>query len=462
MNAENNTQQSILDLLQSEYPSIKTEVLYNSTFEVVDSDTIKMIVQLILDEDKGVRNAASNFLIKNNNPLIPYAILDYTGSTDISVRNLAGEILLKKGVRSVKAICERLPGIKDDDDIKFLVDILGLIEDKTCEDLIIEILMVNQNENVIVACIESLGNMYSEKAIDTILPFYDKTDVLKPVVIEAAGKIKTLKSLKFITEKFNCDDDLLKFTMIESMGEIGDEATFYFLLSQLDQLSGALVWPLLEAIYKLKVKFDLDIPFDERVKKCVLDTILNSEPQYQIIAAHLVTVFDDPETLFACLSIYGLNQELNEVLHEKFMNSKKVILNRIHNVIDNSNKYLPTVLELLQNIIQSDAKELEYLTGIEKRKLTDSLSNCLTNPDEIVRITSAELLFSIDQETTLLFLDTMINDENIWNRVRLLDLLVELDNPIAYEALERLSNDPEEMVSEKAKEMALRKQYFTN
>ena len=462
MNAENNTEQSILELLQSEDPSIKTEVLYNSTFEVVDSDTIKMIVQLILDEDKGVRNAASNFLIQNNNPLIPYAIFDYTGSMDISVRNLAGEILLKKGVSSIKAICEKLPGIKDDDDIKFLVDILGLIEEKTSEDLIIEILKVNQNENVIVACIEALGNMYSEKAIDTILPFYDKTDVLKPVVIEAAGKIKTVKSLKFITEKFNCDDDLLKFTMIESMGEIGDEETFYFLLSQLDQLSGALVWPLLEAIYKLKVKFDLDVPFDERVKKCVLDTILNSEPQYQIIAAHLVTVFDDPETLFACLSIYGLNQELNEVLHEKFMNSKKVILNRIHNVIDNSNKHLPTILELLQNIIQSDASELERLTGIEKRKLTDSLSNCLTNPDEIVRITAAELLFSIDQETTLLFLDTMINDENIWNRVRLLDLLTELDNPIASEALERLSNDPEEMVSEKAKEMALRKQYFTN
>lgn len=462
MNAENNTEQSIMELLQSEDPSIKTEVLYNLTFEVVDSDSIKMIVQLILDEDKSVRNAASNFLIQNNNPLIPCTILDYTCSTDISVRNLAGEILLKKGISSVKAICERLPSVKDDDDIKFLVDILGLIEDKTSEDLIIKILLANQNENVIVACIEALGNMYSEKAIDTILPFYDKTDALKPVVIEAAGKINTLKSLKFITEKFNCDDDLLKFTMIESMGEIGDEATFYFLLSQLDQLSGALVWPLLEAIYKLKVKFGLDVPFDERVKKCVLDTILNSEPQYQVIAAHLVTVFDDPETLFACLSIYGLDQELNEVLHEKFMNSKKVILNRIHNVIDNSNKYLPTVLELLQNIIQSDANELKNLTGIEKRKLTDSLSNCLTNPDEIVRITAAELLFSIDQETTLLFLDTMINDENIWNRVRLLDLLVELDNPIVYEALERLSNDPEEMVSEKAKEMALRKQYFTN
>jgi HEAT repeat protein len=462
MNLEKKTEEEIMDLLQSEDPSIRTEVLYNIAFEVVDPEKIKMIAQLILDEDKSVRNAASNFLIQNNNPLIPYTVLDFTSSADISIRNLAGEILLKKGEGSVEAICKRLPGVKVDDDIKFLIDILGLIGDKTSENLIIDILMVNQNENVIVACIEALGNMYSEKAIDSIIPFFEKAEILQPVVIEAAGKIRTLKSLKFITEKFKCDDDLLKFTMIESMGEIGDEETFYFLLSQLDQLSGALIWPLLEAIYKLKIKFDLDIPFDERVKKCVLDTILNSEPQYKIIAAHLVTVFDDPETLFACLSIYGLDQELNEVLYEKFMDNKKVILNRIHNVIDNSNKYLPAVLELLQYIIRSDANELESLSGIEKRKLTESLSNCLTNSDEIVRITAAELLFIIDQETTLLFLDTMINDENIWNRVRLLDLLVDLDNPIVSEALERLSNDPEEMVSEKAKEMALRKQYFTN
>ena len=46
--------------------------------------------------------------------------------------------------------------------------------------------------------------------------------------------------------------------------------------------------------------------------------------------------------------------------------------------------------------------------------------------------------------------------------VRLLELLSELDNSIISEATERLLNDPEEMVSEKAKEMALRKQYFTN
>ena len=389
-------------------------------------------------------------------------MVDYIGSPEISIRNLAGEILLKKGTDSVDAICAKVPTLKEDDDIKFLVDILGLIGDKCPEDLIIDILTTNQNENVIVACIEALGNIYSEKAIETIIPFFDKAEVLRPVVIEATGKIRTLKSLKFITEKFKSDDDLLKFTMIESMGEIGDEETFYFLLSQIDILNGALIWPLLEAIYKLKIKHDLEVPFDERIKKCVLDTIINAEPRYQIVAAHLVTVFDDPEILYACLSIYGLDSELNEVLFDKFMENKGLIVSKLYTVIDNNNNYLSAILDLLQNILSYDSECLTSLGELERRRLTESLSQSLTNSDEGVRIAAAELLFRIDTETALLFLDTMISDENFWNRIRLLDMISEMDRPEVIEALEKLSLDSEEMVSDKAKEIALRKQYLTN
>lgn len=462
MNQDNNIEQSISEILLSDDSVLKTEALYNLTFEEVDTETVKLIARLVEDKDKAIRNAASNFLIQNSHQSIAPSVIDYISSDDISIRNLAGEILLKKGSSSIETICAKLPEITNDDDIKFLVDILGLISDKCAEDLIIDILTKNQNENVIVACIEALGNMYSEKSVETIIPFYEKAETLKPVVIEAAGKIRTLKSLKFITEKFKSDDDLLKFTMIESLGEIGDEETFYFLLSQIDTLSGALVWPLLEAIYKLKMKFDLEVPFDEKIKKCVLETIVNSEPQYQIIAAHLVTVFDDPEILFACLSIYGLDPELNEVLYDKFMENKHVILPKIHNVIDNSNKNLPLILELLNSFISVDSESLKMLAELERRRLTEALSQSLTNPDEVVRIAAAELLFKIDTETAILFIDTMISDENFWNRIRLLDLLADFNNPVVGEAIEKLTNDPEEMVSEKAKEMALRKQYYTN
>jgi HEAT repeat protein len=462
MNQETNPEQDFLKMLKSDDAVLRTEALYNLTFEEVDNDVVKTITELILADDKAIRNAASNFLIQNNNPTIPFAVIDYIGSSEISIRNLAGEILLKKGTNSVEAICAKVPTLKDDDDIKFLVDILGLIGDKYPEDLIIDILTTNQNENVIVACIEALGNIYSEKAIETIIPFFDKAEVLRPVVIEATGKIRTLKSLKFITEKFKSDDDLLKFTMIESLGEIGDEETFYFLLSQIDVLNGALVWPLLEAIYKLKIKYDLEVPFDERIKKCVLETIISAEPRYQIVAAHLVTVFDDPEILYACLSIYGLDSELNEVLFDKFMENKSLIVSKLHTVIDNNNSYLSAILDLLQNILGIDSECLISLTELDRRRLTESLSQSLTNTDEVVRISAAELLFKIDLETALLFLDTMISDENFWNRIRLLDMIADIDRNEVLEALDKLSNDSEEMVNEKAKEIALRKQYLTN
>jgi HEAT repeat protein len=462
MNTENPVSKNFYKMLLSSDPVQKTEALFNLTSEIVDDDTIKSITRFFLIDDKSIRNAVSNFLIQNSNPIIPFSVIEYVSFPDISVRNIAGEILRKKGVESLGAICEKLQRLETDDDIKFLIDILGIIGDKSPEDLIIDFLKKSRNENVIVACIEALGSIRSEKAIDIIIPYYERAEELQPVVIEAVGKIPSKRSLEFIIDKFKTNDGLLKFIMIESMGEIGDVETFYFLLSQMGSLSGTLIWPLLESIYKLKLKYNLDVPYDEKIKQCILETIQNAEPFYQIIAAHLVTIYDDPDTLVACLNIFGIDDELNEVLHKKFMKNKKIILKEIHNVINNANRYLPADLELLQNIIRYDAGQLENLSRIEKRKLTDSLTNCLTNPDEILRITAAELLFSIDQETALLFLYTMINDENIWNRARILDLLADLDDPIVSEALEILLNDPEEMISEKAKEIALRKQCFTN
>lgn len=462
MNTENNLDHNYLEMLFSEDPNQITEALYNLADESIDDKIIKSITKMIEIDDKAVRNAASNFLIQNNNSTISINVIDYISSQDISIRNLAGEILLKKSTDSIDTICSRLQQITDDDDIKFLVDILGLIGDKCSEDLIINILAKNKNENVIVACIEALGNINSEKAVDSILLLYDNSDFLKPVVIEAVGKIKTLKSLKFITEKFNSDDELLKFTMIESLGEIGDETTFYFLLSQLDNLSGALIWPLLESIYKLKINYNLEVPFDEKIKKYVLETIINAEARYKIAAAYLVTVFDDPEILYACLNIYGLDMGLNEILFDKFMKNKKIILSKLHLVINNANKNLAPILELLNNIILNDPQSLEQLSELERRRLTESLSQSLTNPDEVVRISATELLFKIDVNTALLFIDTMISDENFWNRMRLLDLIADIEHPLVTGVFERLTNDTEEMVSEKAKELALRKQYYIN
>ena len=62
-----------------------------------------------------------------------------------------------------------------------------------------------------------------------------------------------------------------------------------------------------------------------------------------------------------------------------------------------------------------------------------------------------ELLFTTDQNIAILFIDKMLDDDNMWNRLKLLEILSNTNLPEAESALVRMSNDPEEMISERAK-----------
>jgi len=64
-----------------------------------------------------------------------------------------------------------------------------------------------------------------------------------------------------------------------------------------------------------------------------------------------------------------------------------------------------------------------------------------------------ELLFLLDTESALLFIDAMIVDENLWNRLRLLEILDNIYSPDVTGFIEKFSNDPEEMVKERAAEI---------
>ena len=111
------------------------------------------------------------------------------------------------------------------------------------------------------------------------------------------------------------------------------------------------------------------------------------------------------------------------------------------------------MLNLIQEIIYIYPGSIDGLDEIAKHKLAQSLSDCLNDSDEMIRIAAAELLFRISPETAFLFLDMLVNDENMWNRIKLLDLLAEYDHPETVKVLKELSNDFEEMVADKAKEI---------
>lgn len=449
MNWEKNLAE-YLKIVESGDASEKIELIDSLLYEEVPDNLAKKIISLIDYDDRGVANSISTFAIFNPNPNIGKFLVPFISSTDIFKRNLAGDTLIKMGSKTVPFIIDYLEN-RNDDDIKFLIDVAGMIGDSTASRKTLEILKVNKNANVILACVEALGNLKFEESIPQLITVYDMDAFYRPTVIEAMGKIGSKDALDFMVLMYDKEDEITKFSIIESLGKIGDEGTFFFLLSELGNTSGPLLHALIGSMYELKLRFDFDIPFDERMKSAILKTITEGEPQYKKAAVHLITVFDDKETIQTCLKIYGEDPELDETIKPKFFENPQLIYPFIAEILKNMPGNVQGLLALLKEILEYESMMGSIsISSIDLRDFTDSFVKCLESPDEEVRKLSIELLFGLNINTAILFLDQMVQDDDIWNKLKILEYIENINHPNVDKALRVLSSDEEQMVSERA------------
>lgn len=429
----------------------KYDLINNLNYSELNDDLIKTIPSLLSDEDKGVRNATSMFIINSQDSRFSKYVVPFVTSNDISIRNLAGEVLLKLGSNSVDAMIE-FDHQNNDDTLKFIVDILGLIGDQRASLFVMGILSSSENDNVILACIEALGNLRYENSVEVLMLFYDRNELYKPTIVEALGKIGSTEALGFLSSKFSKEDELTQYSILESLGYLGNIETFFFLLEQINNVTGPLVIPLITSLAKLKERFSLDIPFDNKMKSLLVYTINEGTLENKKIAFDLIESFDDKDILVAGLSLYGEDPELDELIKSKLFRNIEYVYKEIGKVISNNPKNLRQLLNLF---IQSIGYIVEYqislnITMVEIRAITQAVSGLLENPDEEIRKSSMEILFYLDPETALLFTDTMMIDENVWNRLRLVELLENVQNEKVIEVLEKLTKDEDEMVRDRA------------
>lgn len=425
------------------------EFMYNEQ----DSEAIKLLSGLLEDTDKGVRNAAAMALkFSPDLKFVAECIVHLVASKDIAVRNLAGDILLNCGSDAVQPMEEYLSQT-DNDGIKFIIDLFSLIQDDSVAETILQILKVNTDENVILACTEALGSLKYEKAIEDLITTYWMSEFYRPTVIEALGKIGSQKALDFFFDNYEEADELTKFSIIESLGLIGDQKTFFFLISQLNMQNQTITWPIIESIYLLKEKFGFDAPFDESMKNAIIDTILNGDAKYKISAVGLISEFNDKHLLTASLKIYGTDSQLDYEIRKRLVEDTNLVFPMFAKILHDNDYYPKGLLSLLNILIEEDPNQnFDKLGQLELRSLCDSITNFIKDPDEEVRKSAMELLFLIQPESAMLFLDSMKTDTNIWNRLRLIELLQTRKEAEAKEVLEYLADDQEEMVSFQAKE----------
>jgi len=451
MNAVTEQTQKNISILRSSQPEPKIELLEALAYSEIDESLIEVISEQISDDDKGVRNSASMLILNNRNENYPKYIVKYVASTNISVRNLASEILIKLGSISVDSII-KFNHENDDDILKFIIDVLGLIGDERASSFIMEILSATENDNVVLACIEALGNIRFGSSVEVMMLLYDRNELYKPTVVEALGKIGSKAALDFLVSRYTTEDELTKYSILESLGNLGDIDTYFFLLEQVRDANGPLVWPLIASISVLKEKYNLDIPFDNKMKNLLMSTITEGSPEHKKVAFSLIDSFDDKDILCASLNMVGEDYELDEMISSKMFRNVEYIYHDISRIINQSPPNLKNILNLFINAINYVAEYQIQLniSMLEIRNIIHAITGLLNHFDEEVRRSAMEIIFNMDADSALLFIDTMVSDENTWNRLRLLELLENMQGEKFNSSIAKLINDDDEMVRERA------------
>lgn len=446
--------QEIIDKLQSSPLPEKIDII-DSLIELDNIDEYsETLSNLLVENDKGVRNAVTMLFISKRPANAPSYVVKFISSNDITLRNLAGEILIKMGPISIDALIE-YNHERNDDDQKFIIDVLGLINEDKAANHILSILSASENDNVILACIEALGNIKYQESEDILFLLYERNELYKPSVVEALGKIGSKKAQNFLLSKFPEEEELIQYSILESLGYIGDIDTYFFLLEQVINVHGPLVWPLITSIFMLKEKFNLDIPFDDKMKSLLLYTLQEGAPEHKKIALSLINVFNDKDILLTSLKFLGEDYELDEIIRSKIYNNAEYIYEEIPKILSEKPENVRHILNLFLSVISFNLSNEAPVSVplMQIRNIIHSISEYLNHHDEEVRRASMEILFMMDADSAILFIDSMITDENIWNRLRLVELLEFVTGQEANNAIKKLAEDPDEMVRERVNEI---------
>jgi len=323
---------------------------------------ISETVARLKDPDRMEREEAAALIISDSNPKQAVELCRLLYDSDISVRNLVAEVLVKMGETAVDALVAEASSA-DHDVRKFVVDIMALIHDQRFIPVLINLLK-DENENVIGSAAEALGHVVSPDAVEPLIDCIKTHPDSGPQAIEALGKIGSARALPVLFEILESDNIVLEYAAVESIGKIKSPKAITKLLDLLQDGNPELRNVVLTTILKLAGNGNRDSIFeaigikftdylveaaasdDIDVKKAALSEMAFWTGD-KVVAA-LIRVLDHPDQEIVDLAQGALRVAGNSGLNE--------IINALKNGPD------PIKMRLIE--IASFLKSPELLNGI--------------------------------------------------------------------------------------------------
>ncbi|NOX38405.1 MAG: hypothetical protein GXO78_12805 [Calditrichaeota bacterium] len=311
--------QAYIQRLEDSNPTVRRETIEQLFEQDCPPEVAIKVVDLLADSDRGVRDAAAQFVLAHPTPEVIEQVARLITSENIVVRNLAGDLLVKIGAPAVDALAPYIDH-GDKDVRKFAIDLLALMPARHLGDRIAARL-TDSDPNVICAAVDAIGQLQLEAHADRLLELYPQKAYARPNIVAAFRHFPHRVDKQFFETALEDEDPVVQLAAAEAIAEKQDPELLDLLIRQAERVNELARPVILQSIVNIIKSLPEKPALPESLKPYFIQMLDDLDINYLKAAVQGLQMFPTTELLEYLIPKIGLDDGLDLQIFQIFLKS---------------------------------------------------------------------------------------------------------------------------------------------
>ncbi|MGC8594377.1 MAG: hypothetical protein ACP5MI_02080 [Candidatus Kryptoniota bacterium] len=416
-----------------------------------DNQAIMNAALLFTDPDRGVREAAARLLVLCSNESAANVVAPYIESMNISVRNLAGDALIRMGINAVKPVLKYVDSLNKDVR-KFAIDILAQLPASSEADKIARHL-IDEDKNVICAAIDALGSLQATSYAKELIRLYSQYEFARPNIVHALSKLGNNVPVDFFLNSLSDEDPVVQLAAAEALSFRGDLNIVNLLIEKLETVSPLAKPVLLHSIIKvIESSLPAQKPPDS-LKPYLIEMLGDPDPLYIRAAIRGLKYSSDDDILKKIIGLYRLKNDSIDITIVDVLKEHPCSTGIIINEVKHGNIKPTKAISLILNLLRDDGTWQAINESDLFNNLCSIIEKNYLDIETETRVAALEFCSRILSEESARIIRLALKDSEYIVRSYAIDIVREFDPEKFLFELKVLCDDYNEDIRDAATEM---------